>query len=117
VAIPTTPSSLSAFRCFLQIAIATFRFDGASGMGLPRAPDGPSDAKLRDIDSRSPVAGLYVRAERLLAKLVWDEYEKACDASVSSAGAAKEDRNAQWRRLRVLLADVSLKGCAEGGRR
>jgi hypothetical protein len=56
-----------------------------------------------------------VRAERLLAKLVWDEYEKAYEASISSSGAAKEDRAAQWRRLRALLADVSLKGCAEGG--
>jgi hypothetical protein len=95
----------------VQIAIATFRLDDASGLGLPRAPDGPSDAKLRDIDERSPVAGLYVRAERLLAKLVWDAHVRAADA----AGVPREDRAAQWRRLRALLAQASLNGCAEGG--
>ena len=71
-----------------QIAIATYRHgandagneDGAAsggvttgeqGMGsLAVAPGGPSDVQLDDIDARSPVAGLYVRLERLLAKQV-----------------------------------------------
>ena len=69
-----------------QIAIATHRHEAedagdecASGgvsageqrMGsLPVAPGGPSDVQLDDIDTRSPVAGLYVRLERLLAKQV-----------------------------------------------
>ena len=72
-----------------QIAIATYRHgDNDAGdeggavrggvsaakqdMGsLPVAPGGPSDVELADIDTRSPIAGLYVRLERLLAKQVW----------------------------------------------
>ena len=37
---------------------------------MPVAPGGPDDALLTRIDSRSPVAGLYVRAERLFADVV-----------------------------------------------
>ena len=62
------------------------------------------------MDDRSPVAGLFVRAERLLAKLVWDEHVKAAAA----AGCATENRDAQWHRIRTQLAQISLKGCAEG---
>ena len=72
-----------------QIAIATYRHgaddegeEGGAASGgvsageqelrsLPVAPGGPTDEALRDIDTRSPIAGLYVRLERLLAKQVW----------------------------------------------
>ena len=44
---------------------------GKQGMGSLRvAPGGHSDVELADIGTRSSVAGLYVRLERLLAKQV-----------------------------------------------
>jgi hypothetical protein len=67
---------------------------------------------LNIIDKRSPLAGLYVRLERLYAKLVWDEHDKAS----TRRGSATEDPILQWRRLRDLLAQISLMGCAKGGR-
>ena len=94
----------------MQIAVACFSLEDASGLGLPPVPGGPNDARLAEIDVRSPVAGLYVRAERLLAKLVREAYERAADIE----GSVKEDRVAQWNRLRTALAQLSLKGCAEG---
>lgn len=38
--------------------------------GLPLAPGGPDKIHLASIDARSPIAGLYVRLERLFAKQV-----------------------------------------------
>ena len=78
-----------------QIAIATYRHgaDDAGDAGgaissvgatehalgsLRVAPGGPSDVQLDDIDTRSPIAGLYVRLERLLAKQVCLRQCAAC---------------------------------------
>lgn len=76
----------------MQIAIATYRHGGDDGAdeivdvsvppsggaitgsgcldSLPVAPGGPNKFQLDDIDIRAPIAGLYVRLERLLAKQV-----------------------------------------------
>ena len=43
---------------------------GGRAAGLPPAPGGPTDVQLSGIDARSPIAGLYVRAERVLAQQV-----------------------------------------------
>ena len=63
-----------------QIAIASYRYglkDESGGdvvdtslSGLLPAAGGPSNVQLADIETRSPVAGLYVRLERLLAQQV-----------------------------------------------
>ena len=60
----------------LQIAIAAYRHgrddddsDAEGGLGgLAAAPGGPSKFELADVEARSPVAGLFARLERLLAK-------------------------------------------------
>ena len=79
-----------------QIAIATYRHgaddaddEGSAAIGgvnageldsLRVAPGGPTDVQLDDIDTRSPIAGLYVRLERLLAKQV-SERRSTCAMS------------------------------------
>lgn len=65
-----------------QIAIAVYRRSGtgdeasaADCMGVAVAPRGGSDDELLSrVDSRSPVAGLYVRAEKLFAAQVCFSY-------------------------------------------
>lgn len=137
-----------------QIAIATYRHGaddaddegcaaiggvnaGESGLGSLRvAPGGLSDVQLDNIDTRSPIAGLYVRLERLLAKQVreravrlcrmsrirmrhtvmqvWDAHIEACKTS-SGARPAETERVEQWRRLRGLLAQAALTACSTRG--
>ena len=44
--------------------------DGSVGERLPPAPGGLTDVQLGIIDARSPIAGLYARAERVLYQQV-----------------------------------------------
>jgi hypothetical protein len=85
--------------------------DSALRSRLHEAPGGPSDAQLVSIDALSPVAGLYVRAERLLAEQAWSFHENAA----IRAGKVPEKRATLWDRLRRLLSRAALEGCATPG--
>ena len=111
-----------------QMAIAAYRYDssgddgddrgvsqGTRGDGegqialLPPAGGGPSDVELAALDARAPVAGLYVRLERLIARQV------ALDNADDDAWGTAAGRRRQWLRLRGLLSRAALRGCATPG--
>ena len=74
----------SLLRCYaVQISISVYRrvctddptledvlLSAPDVVHPPIAPGGADDVALADIDRRSPVAGLYVRLERLFAQQV-----------------------------------------------
>lgn len=120
----SSPALLEAMRTpvLMLIAVASYRCAGAdevddddTGSGvmssLAPAPGGPTDVQLAGIDLRAPVAGLYVRAERLLARQVWTAHSAAADAGA----CPRENRVNQWLRLRGLLSRSALEGCATPG--
>ena len=123
-----SPALLEAMRTpvLMLIAVASYRCAGADEGGasiddddssagvmssLAPAPGGPTDVQLAGIDVRAPVAGLYVRAERLLARQVWTAHSAAADAGA----VPRENRVNQWLRLRGLLSRSALEGCATPG--
>jgi hypothetical protein len=59
-----------------QIAIAAFR-RSEDFFAVVCTSDGPEGDALAELDARSPVAGLYVRAEWLLAQQVLEQYDAA----------------------------------------
>lgn len=72
--LPTPPPRLT-HSPLSQIAIAAYRYGGEGDGGgplssLPPAGGGLDDAELAALDARTPVAGLYVRAERIFARQV-----------------------------------------------
>ena len=107
-------------RLPLKIATAVYRHEngddgGASGdhadvNDVAAAPGGPNSFQLADIEARSPIAGLYVRLERIFARQVWESH-----ASSNVNVNEKLERPRLWRRLRGVLSQAALLACARPG--